>query len=179
MPLQEADQIALSDTERATLEAIVRAHTTAKQIALRAQIILLADEGMGVRETMRHLGTWDNIVRRWRKRWLARIHKPEIIQCLADEPRSGKPATITPEQTCQIVALACEPPSKDDGPPITHWSLLARRSLERKFIRLAPEWRDFFKEKSREFGSALSIAHVRTVIEAQKAPQRSARSGAN
>ena len=30
MPLQEADQITLSDAERGTLEAIVRAHTTAK-----------------------------------------------------------------------------------------------------------------------------------------------------
>ncbi|MCP5038175.1 MAG: helix-turn-helix domain-containing protein, partial [Rhodobacteraceae bacterium] len=74
---------------------------------------------------MRRLGTWDNIVRRWRKRWLARNHEPEIIPRLVDEPRSGKPASITPEQTCQIVALACEPPSKDDGPPITQRSLPA------------------------------------------------------
>ena len=57
MPLLPADQIILCVTEREALETIVRAHTTAKQIALRAQIILLADEGVGVRETMRRLGT--------------------------------------------------------------------------------------------------------------------------
>ncbi len=125
MPLLPADQIILCVTEREALETIVRAHTTARQNALRAQIILLADEGVGVRETMRRPGTWDNIVRRWHKRWLARIHEPQIIARLCDEQRSGKPATITPEQTCQIVALACAPPSKDDGPPITHWSLSA------------------------------------------------------
>ncbi len=136
MPLLPADQITLSNTEREALKTIVRAHTTAKQIALRAQIILLADECVGVRETMRRLGTWDNIVRRWRKRWLVRIHEPEIIPRLVDEPRSGKPASITPEQTCQIVALACEPPSKDEGPPITHWSLpaLACEAVRRGII---------------------------------------------
>ena len=125
MPLLPADQITLPDAEKGILEAIVRAHTTAKQIALRAQIILLADEGVGVRETMRRLGTWDNIVRRWRKRWRARVHETRIVQRLADEPRPGKPPTITPEQICRIVALACQPPDLDGGPPLTHWSYSA------------------------------------------------------
>lgn len=136
MPLLPADQITLSDAERAALESIVRAHTTAKQIALRAQIILHADDGVGVRATMRELGTWDNIVRRWRKRWQTRIHEQQIVQRLADEPRSGKPPIITPEQICRIVALACEPPSRDGGPPISHWSLpaLASEAVRRGII---------------------------------------------
>jgi transposase len=136
MPLLPADQITLSDAERGTLEAIARAHTTAKQIALRAQIILLADEGVGIRETMRRLGTWDNIVRRWRKRWRARVHESQIVQRLPDEPRSGKPSSITPEQICRIVALACQPPILDEGPPISHWSLsaLAAEAVRRGII---------------------------------------------
>ncbi len=40
---------------------------------------------------------------------------------LADAPRSGAPATFTPEQVCQIVALACEDPERS-GRPITHWA---------------------------------------------------------
>ncbi len=40
---------------------------------------------------------------------------------MADKPRSGAPATITAEQICAIIALACELPS-DSGHPITHWS---------------------------------------------------------
>ena len=44
-----------------------------------------------------------------------------IEEVLVDEPRSGKPATFTPEQICQIVALAWEDP-RDCGRPVTHWS---------------------------------------------------------
>jgi len=46
-----------------------------------------------------------------------------IEEKLADEARSGAPATFTPEQICAIVALACERPDEvEDGPPITHCS---------------------------------------------------------
>ncbi len=84
MPLLPADPITLSDEERKALQTIVRVHTSARQIVLRAQIILLADEDVGVRETMRRLGTWDNMVRRWRKRWRARSNEPEIVPRLAE-----------------------------------------------------------------------------------------------
>jgi putative transposase len=40
---------------------------------------------------------------------------------LADAPRSGTPARITPEQVARIVALACEAPSAS-GRPISQWS---------------------------------------------------------
>src|SRR4051812_21731924 len=40
---------------------------------------------------------------------------------LRDAPRSGKPSTITAEQICAIVAMACEAPSPS-GRPITHWT---------------------------------------------------------
>jgi transposase len=36
-------------------------------------------------------------------------------------PRSGRPDTFTAEQTCQIIAVACEKP-EIYGRPITHWS---------------------------------------------------------
>jgi hypothetical protein len=40
---------------------------------------------------------------------------------LADAPRPGGPATFTPEQLCQIMAVACEPPG-DSGRPISQWT---------------------------------------------------------
>jgi len=40
---------------------------------------------------------------------------------LDDAPRPGGPATFTPEQIVQIVAVACEPPEKS-GRPISHWT---------------------------------------------------------
>ena len=44
-----------------------------------------------------------------------------IATILADNPRPGAPATFTPEQVTQILAVACEPPEKS-GRPITHWT---------------------------------------------------------
>ena len=46
----------------------------------------------------------------------------EPIQArLNDAPRSGRPAEISAEQWCRIVALACEPPERY-ARPITYWS---------------------------------------------------------
>jgi hypothetical protein len=61
----------------------------------------------------------------WRNRWLSFANLPleelSVKERLEDAPRPGKPATITPEQVCQIVALACETPEKS-GRPISHWT---------------------------------------------------------
>jgi putative transposase len=75
-------------------------------------------------------------VRLWRDRWLQAadaLHRAEqedapdaqllglVEQVLTDAPRSGKPATFTPEQLVRLVAVACEPPEKS-GRPIDHWT---------------------------------------------------------
>ena len=44
-----------------------------------------------------------------------------MAERLADVPRPGRRATITAEQQCQIVALACEAPSRSDR-PISQWT---------------------------------------------------------
>jgi putative transposase len=75
-------------------------------------------------------------VRLWRDRWLAaqdalaQAEKDDlpdsqlsalIEEALGDGPRPGAPATFTPQQIVQIVAVACEPPAKS-GRPISHWT---------------------------------------------------------
>ena len=75
-------------------------------------------------------------VRLWRDRWLdaaealAQAEKDDlsdqqllglIEEILDDAPRPGGPATFSPEQIVQIVAVACEPPEKS-GRPISHWT---------------------------------------------------------
>ena len=54
----------LSDDQRRALEGLRRGHTTPQQVALRAQIILLSDDGFGVRDTARRVGVWPKTVRR-------------------------------------------------------------------------------------------------------------------
>ncbi len=126
--------IVLSSTERSELEGLIRSHSTPQQLALRARMIVLADAGVGVGETAQRLGVWRKGVSFWRARWLASDGK-SAAERLRDAPRSGAPATITAEQTCALVALACERP--DDGAvPLSHWSTsdLAREAVRRGIV---------------------------------------------
>ena len=120
MALLSAVPIVLSDDERRALEGLRRAPTTPQQVALRARMMLLSDDGVGVREIARRLGVWPKTVRRWRKRWLSSAAGVAVAQRLSDAPKSGAPATFSAEQICAIIAIACEQPSNSDR-PITHW----------------------------------------------------------
>jgi transposase len=117
------------------LEDLIRAHSTPQQLARRAWMIMLAAEGLGVDGTARHLGIWRKGVSLWRARWLASSNGKTAAERLADAPRAGAPAKITPEQTCAIVALACERPD-DSSVPISHWSAsdLAREAVRRGIV---------------------------------------------
>lgn len=137
MLVAAADQVTLSKDEQKGLQALVSSHKTGQQIALRARIVLLAGEQIGVLETARRLGIRGKTVRRWRKRWCSR-REQDVMARLLDNPRSGKPCKFTPEQVCKIIALACESPDGDveDGIPVTHWSraTLAREAVRRKIV---------------------------------------------
>ena len=71
------------------------------------------------------MGLESDPVRLWRQRWLSlrevAVADLSVAARLADAPRSGTPARITPEQVARIVALACEAPSAS-GRPISQWS---------------------------------------------------------
>src|ERR1700735_4886189 len=100
---------------------VVRAHSTSQQLAVRARMILQAVDDIGVRESARELGVWPKTVRYWRGRW-RRAHPAQCVpERLADAPRSGAPATYTPEQICAVIAMTCEKPSESER-PISHWS---------------------------------------------------------
>jgi len=117
--------IVLSDAERYQLEQLARRHSTPQQVALRARIVLAAADGANTCQIARQLDVSLDMVRRWRERWLAlqpaSLDDLPIAERLTDAPRPGKPVTITAEQVCQIVALACEPP-KDSQRPISQWT---------------------------------------------------------
>lgn len=130
-----AAPLPLTAEQQAELEALVRAHSTPQQLALRARIILRLAAGTGMCETARDLDVWRKTVRRWRNRWLSADEADSVADRLADLPRPGVKPTFTPEQICAIVALACEPPA-DSGLPITHWSQseLAREATRRGLV---------------------------------------------
>ena len=121
MPILAAMPVTVSPEEREVLEQLVRAHSTAQQLSLRARLILHAADGVGVRESAREVDVWPKTARYWRKRWRQGTAGRPIGERLADAPRSGKPPTYTAEQICAIVAMTCEKPSQS-GRPISQWS---------------------------------------------------------
>jgi putative transposase len=135
MPGPKPPEIVLGGEERAELERLVRAHTTGQQLAVRARVVLLAADGLNTSEVARALGLDVGTARQWRARWLAFREVPPCeagaAERLADAPKPGAPARITPEQVCQILALACEQPA-DSGRPISQWSA---RELADEIVR--------------------------------------------
>ncbi len=117
--------IELADAERQELERLVRRHTTAQQLVLRARIVLAAADGANNCQIARHLDVSLDMVRRWRTRWLicqaASLEDLPVAERLTDAPRPGAPARITDEQLAKIVALACEPPAASHR-PISQWA---------------------------------------------------------
>ena len=123
-------RINLTEQEREALRQLTRKHTEKQSIVMRAKIILMADEGEKNQDIAAKLGVRSHVVTTWTKRWLEKSQEP-IEQRLEDLPRPGAPDTFTPEQLCQMIALACESP-QDHGRPITHWT---HRELAAELIK--------------------------------------------
>jgi putative transposase len=121
MPLLAAAAVNVLPEQREVLEQLVRTHSTPQQLAVRARMILQAADGTRVRASARELGVWPKTVRYWRKRWRRAAEGQSVPELLADAPRSGAPATYTPEQICAVIAMTCEKPSESER-PISHWS---------------------------------------------------------
>ena len=131
-----ATPIVLSFEERRELDRLIRTPSTAQQIALRARMIVLAADGLKVGETAERLDVWRKTVSHWRAVWIASAGTAAtVVERLSDAPRPGVPARITPEQTCAIVALACETP-EGSALPVSHWTqqALADEAMRRGII---------------------------------------------
>ncbi len=117
--------VELTRDERQGLESLIRRHTTPQQVALRARIVLYADDGLNNAQIARQLGVNINTSSLWRNRWLglaaSSLDDVSIEERLTDAPRPGAPARITAQQVCQIVAVACESPSLSER-PISQWT---------------------------------------------------------
>jgi transposase len=125
MPGPKPPEIVVRADERAALERLVRAHTTGQQLAVRARVVLLAADGLSTSAVARALELDVGTARQWRARWGQYRDVPldevSVAARLADAPKPGAPARLTPEQVCQIVALACELPATT-GRPISQWT---------------------------------------------------------
>jgi transposase-like protein len=135
MPRLSAAPITLTPAQEDELQRLARAHKTPRKLAERAEMILCSAAATPVREIARQLGVWPKTVRHWCAQWLTSTAEAPVVVRLRDAPRSGAPATFTPEQVCAIMALACEPPEKSNL-PLSHWSQseLAREAVRRGIV---------------------------------------------
>jgi transposase len=120
MPTPVAVAVELSDDERARLESWVQRRSSAQALALRARIVLLAADGLKNTEIAARLGIDHATVRKWRSRFAARR-----LEGVLDEPRPGRPRTISDEQVEEVIVRTLETTPKD----ATHWST---RSMARE-----------------------------------------------
>jgi len=128
--------ITLSARQRAALQHLSRCQTASVRLVRRADVLLALADDPCLEKVAQGQGLTRVSVRLWRDRWLDAKDRLlaveadggsdqgllELIEdALDDAPRPGGPATFSPEQIVQIVAVACEPPSKS-GRPISHWT---------------------------------------------------------
>lgn len=85
-----ATVIELTDEERSTLQAWVRAATSEQRLVLRAQIILAADRGEATAAIAATLGVIPTTVSKWRTRFAS-----DRLLGLQDSARPGRPAHYT------------------------------------------------------------------------------------
>jgi transposase len=125
----------LTERQRTILEEMIHSRRRPYDEVQRATLIVQSADGARTRHLAEALGISDPTVRLWRTRWAhatpqlvaAEAEAEEetlcglIHQVLHDAPRRGRPATFTPEQLCQLIAVACEAP-EDCGRPVTHWT---------------------------------------------------------
>jgi transposase len=106
-------QIELTDDERETLQRWARRRTSAQALALRCRIVLAASAGTSNTDIARALGCHPVTVSKWRTRFAERR-----LDGLYDEPRPGKPRTISDADVEQVIVATLESAPKD----ATHWS---------------------------------------------------------
>ena len=116
MPSPVAASVVLDDAEREQLERWARRPKSAQALALRARIVLAAGEGLKNTEIAERLGIAHASVRKWRNRFAALG-----LDGLTDEPRPGRPRTVTDAQVEEVIVKTLETTPKD----ATHWSTRA------------------------------------------------------
>lgn len=100
--------LSITQEERSYLEQIANSRTEGFDRVRRARVLLRYSEGHSTRQIADEVGISFGALCKCIKKALSY----GIEEALADLPRSGRPATITPEARTWVVALACRKPKE-------------------------------------------------------------------
>ena len=106
--------LVLSDEERSYLERQARRRRVARSISDRCRMILRCADGLTNKAVAAEIGVHEHTVGKWRRRFLK-----ARIEGLSDEPRPGRPRTLTDDQVAKVVERTLSATPAD----ATHWSL--------------------------------------------------------
>ena len=106
-------EVVLSDEEREVLERWARRPKSSQALALRCRIVLAAAAGASSKEIASQLGCNPSTVGKWRGRFAKRG-----LDGLHDEPRPGKPRSISDEDVERVIVKTLE----EQPANATHWS---------------------------------------------------------
>ena len=110
MPLTVA--VNLSPRDREVLQSWLRAPSLRAGLAQRARIVLLAADGVAVKDIVARVGVSKPTVIGWKKRYIA-----EGLAGLEDRPKPGRRRVV---DEAAVVSATLEPPPERLG--VTHWS---------------------------------------------------------
>lgn len=96
-------ELTLTEDERAQLMRWSRRAQSAQSLALRSQIVLACAGGTDNKSVAEQLNCAAATVGKWRRRFVT--HR---LEGLVDEPRPGRPPSITAEQVEDVVVATLE-----------------------------------------------------------------------
>lgn len=138
----------LSEQEREQLVRWSRRRTSSQALALRSRIVLACAQGADNKSVAAELGCAAATVGKWRARFVE-----DRLDGLTDEPRPGRPPSVSIDQVEDVVVATLEQTPKD----ATHWTrakMADRTGLSKSTIGRI--WRTFELQPHRAQGFKLS-----------------------
>ncbi len=136
MPNLPAPALPIIPDHLQTLRRWANASTVPAALAVRAQLLLLAADGIANTQIAEQLGLSRPTVITWRHRYLR-----EGLAGLADRHRAGRPQTVRRDRRAEILAATLRPPPHELG--VTHWSTrLLAAELGCSHSTIARVWAD-------------------------------------
>jgi transposase len=151
MPSPKAVALVLSKAEREQLEAWARRRKSGQALAQRSRIVLAAATGHSDTEIAERFTITRGMVAKWRSRFAS-----ERLDGLVDEPRPGRPRTVSDVQVEEVIVRTLETTPKN----ATHWStrsLAAELGLSQSAVSRI--WRAFGLQPHRQLEPVRRARH--------------------